>query len=410
MHKPIKFIYAALIVTLIGGVVAIELTRQLDSIDNQSQLAIGDPACNGQANKYFDLGFGIEHMFTGNIKEGMPVEVVLSCDHESFKIKGSVEQNITLEGLEKIDPVLNHNYELADFSSGDLVVDVNSDYNLDGYNDLSSLAINGSQLKSVLVFLYNPTSSQFEYNHELSSIPNIGVDKDKKLIESYTCGWMSDKDCKNDQYKWVNGYLEPVGTSTLLTEAPSFQIESNCGNWERYTSKISKISLWRIVDCTDDILQENQAGELVIYDCTYYKECNLPNEIPKVPETSYVKIKLFNKDKTSLPENILKKNFVDTLQLTGLQKGNQCTIRPLKIDSPYKLSPHKTRYEINISDEDWITYKKKFGTDIPELPCGRYGMDPDGYRYFEFDDRSPAKYIFVNADPDPIFDPETIRF
>ncbi len=198
-------------VVLIVGGVAIWLTGQQGSINKQEQLAFVDPACNGQANEYADLGFGVEHTYTGNLKEGLPVEIVLSCDHESFKIEGSVTQKISLEDLERIDSELNHNYELANIGSGNEVVDVNSDYNFDGYNDLSSVAINGSEVDSTFIFLYNPVIRQFEYNTELSHLENIILDSSKKYVQEDLSYYTESGEHIDGIYKtyiWVNGHLK----------------------------------------------------------------------------------------------------------------------------------------------------------------------------------------------------------
>lgn len=164
-----------------------------------------DPACNGDKNEYAMLGFGVEHTYEGEITSGKKVKIVLSCDHRKFTITGAVNQVITSEVFSALGPNTELG-ELADLVAGSQVVDVNTDYNFDGYNDLSSMVVNGSQFKSLIYFLYDIDQNNFVFNKKLSKLVNVSVDKNKKRIESsdWRCG------DKRIYWYWKKGNLLQV--------------------------------------------------------------------------------------------------------------------------------------------------------------------------------------------------------
>lgn len=171
-----------------------------------------DPSCTGESNEFYNLGFGIEHVYTGEIQKGMPVEVVLSCDHKKFTISGAVEQvirsvDITEPGEEEL--------ELTDTSGGSLVVDIVDDYNFDGYKDLSSIMSNGSGVTGIdgyFIFLYDKNTNKFILNRELSSLYNVVPEYYQKHIQEIFVCSIPDNDDEDWQtsinlYEWINGEL-----------------------------------------------------------------------------------------------------------------------------------------------------------------------------------------------------------
>lgn len=123
------------------------------------QLNKADPKCTGEKNEYHDIGYGIEHVYTGNITNNMPIKVVLSCDHERFTITGAISQIITGKEIKG-----NDTGELADTSTGSIVVYLDEDENKDGYNDLQTILSNGSQVDTYASFLYSPVKKQFVFD------------------------------------------------------------------------------------------------------------------------------------------------------------------------------------------------------------------------------------------------------
>ena len=176
----------------------------INSNSQNTSSVYSDPNCNGDQNKYADAGFGVEHIYTGEIKKDIHVKIVLSCNQDKLTISGSVNQVITVDDIKKI---LNESdVDFVDLSMGSEVVNLDSDYNFDEYNDLSVVSSNGSGVDSYNIFLYDPTSNKFIFNKDLSSIQNIIINEKAKLIISDMC-YEDDTICKPDTYKWLNGKL-----------------------------------------------------------------------------------------------------------------------------------------------------------------------------------------------------------
>jgi hypothetical protein len=171
-----------------------------------------DPACDGEANEYYSLGFGVEHRYEGKIAPGKPVSVTLSCDHLRLTISGAVSQVITAEG----DMNEGAFGELADLSSGSLVVSLEDDYNFDGYSDLSSIVSNGQGMSAVdtfVVFLYDPAAKRFAYSQPLSAIENLWPDPETQTIRQEFCYFESEKidlTCERAEYRWLDGRLVEI--------------------------------------------------------------------------------------------------------------------------------------------------------------------------------------------------------
>lgn len=192
--------------------------------DNLHQPIVSKPDCDGKDNPYYDLGYGIEHEYKGNIRDGMPVQIVLSCDLATFTITGSVQQVIKAEDIPHNDGDVE-SIALADLIAGTEVVDVNSDYNFDGYNDLSSIATNGQGTQGVdsyLIFLYDTKRKQFIFNKDLSSIKNIHIPEgSQKQIASNE---YLDDGYKTTFYTWINGKIVKEKTTKTCTDK---SIETN---------------------------------------------------------------------------------------------------------------------------------------------------------------------------------------
>jgi len=168
-----------------------------------------DPYCDGVTNELYDIGYGFEHAYKGEITKDMPVIMVLSCDHTRLTITGSVTQIINGKDVQG-----NDTGEIADTSSGSYVVDVDTDYNFDGYNDLASIMSNGygfHGVDSYAIFLFDPTQSKFVYNIDLGKIKNILVNEETKTVIEGVCGIDTDDEevCQESYiaYQWKNGKL-----------------------------------------------------------------------------------------------------------------------------------------------------------------------------------------------------------
>ena len=180
-----------------------------------------ESACDGKKDGYYDLGYGVEHTYTGEIQPGKSVTIVLSCDHLTMTITGAVQQVITAKSLfNYTSPEID---DLADLSSGDQVIDTNSDFNFDGYNDLSTVAVSGNgayKTVSYYIFLYNPSSKRFVFSPALSNLTNISVNKDEKYVASYGYNGYDGHDATFYKYK-SDGSLYKYGYESCTTNIPA---------------------------------------------------------------------------------------------------------------------------------------------------------------------------------------------
>ena len=149
---------------------------------------------------------------------------------------------------------------------------------------------------------------------------------------------------------------------------------------------------------------------------------------------AYPQIELFNKAKSETPHDVLKKEYYD--KLTPTQQQN-CEIRnadrPLEYfkasqskgkamnEAEPNPTPHKTRYEIAIKSSVLQAILDKNNGDNPgskagyDYLCGNVvGSQFESFPpYFEFDDRSPDKYLFVHSyglEFDEMIDLDSITF
>lgn len=74
------------------------------------------------------------------------------------------------------------------------------------------------------------------------------------------------------------------------------------------------------------------------------------------------------------------------------------------------LGPGKKAYQYAPIDEEKLV--EAAGGDIPDLPCGEYGMDFDSQSYFEYHPgENPRRFalVFIGQD-EPLFDEKSLKF
>lgn len=217
--KIVPFHIALLIITTIGGIVSFFLLGRIEEVDNSQNVApvwVSTKAC--------DLNY------KGEVTEGKTVFVKLSCDRMKFTISGTVTQvieskDVTTPGDEAV--------ELADVLGGTEVVKVDTDYNFDGYNDLSTIVVNGQgrqAIDSYLVFLFNPKTNQFEYAKEFTPIINLGVGEKDTLTSSLGIDYGVHA---TDYYRWKAGKLiflfEHYCTEKeIFVEGKELELKTSC--------------------------------------------------------------------------------------------------------------------------------------------------------------------------------------
>jgi len=203
----------------------------------------------------------------------------------------------------------------------------------------------------------------------------------------------------NENYVSMNINTTNLNPEIIATKPKDELLLEGC-KWDWYTGPKSGISLWRAL-CKegDTLIEENPSTGGIAFKDTksgqYLSDFITPytNEYNKSP------IDIVN-----------EKGWVSNL---SKEYQNKCHAEQIVGVDTYKIPDHKTRYKITLSESDWEKWNKDFGTDIPPDPCGDFGEGASEMNgYFEFDDRSPYRFIFLSfvmSDPD-YFDFETIQF
>ncbi len=242
--KVTKLILLLIIILFFGTVYYLKFSpRTSDLTDNSNAvikdnnqasttLSNNDPACDGEKNPYATIGYGIKHNYSGSIIAGKKISMTLSCDHKTITLSGSVNQTLQVKNKEYNEAGSDVGMtedgpdgliELADLSSGTEVIDTDSDYNFDGYNDITSISSNGqgrSAIDSFIIFLYNPKTNQFVFNKQLSNLENISVTENKTLMQQY-CYFDSkgySGKCNITYYKWKDEKLIKTGGEVQSVE------------------------------------------------------------------------------------------------------------------------------------------------------------------------------------------------
>ena len=136
----------------------------------------------------------------------------------------------------------------------------------------------------------------------------------------------------------------------------------------------------------------------------------------------YVVMEILNKDPSHTPLQVMQQQWFDKLnskQKTdcSIQDANQIQSK-YSGEAPYNVD-HKIRYNISVKPEVKKSIMDKFNgipTDSAyDYLCGNTvgSLFDASSPYFEFDNRSPSKYLFVHLswnDEGPNIDLNTIRF
>lgn len=183
MKKNITIVLV--VVLIIAGISAYIIQKNTSQKASKKALTLQSSVCPDGTSP---------RSYNGQVASGTPVNIMLSCDHKEFVITGGVQQvlkSLQLSGkkIETTEGTMTwEDMSLVDTSSGTDVVHLDTDYNFDGYNDLTSIWSNGmgaTGINSVLVFLYDTEDSKFVFSAPLSSIQNIKVKSESKTVLSH---------------------------------------------------------------------------------------------------------------------------------------------------------------------------------------------------------------------------------
>jgi hypothetical protein len=249
-------LWFATIAILIAGLSFVSVIMKYNKIFEQTYAVVplqADPACNGSQNQYYDIGFGTEHHYSGEVAPDIKVKITLSCDHTRFFISGDVNQ------------VIATTTELADLVAGTEVVRVENDYNFDGYNDLSTIWSNGSgqtQIDSSFIFLYNPASNKFILDEKLSSLENSYPKSDTKEIIQYF-NFVQDG-YQSYSYKWtMSGKLYKSKDDSCQSNR---QIDQKSEDIEYYIHEVTKYaSSGKVISHTKKELSFEEAQNVCVF-------------------------------------------------------------------------------------------------------------------------------------------------
>jgi len=84
------------------------------------------------------------------------------------------------------------------------LIEVTTDYNFDGYMDISILANVGTHNSESNIFIYNPQTKEYYHHKELSEGSDIEVDAENQAIRKHGMRGNAGLTYSVKDYKWVN--------------------------------------------------------------------------------------------------------------------------------------------------------------------------------------------------------------
>jgi hypothetical protein len=87
---------------------------------------------------------------------------------------------------------------------------------------------------------------------------------------------------------------------------------------------------------------------------------------------------------------------------------NDCVFQPASQDAGLPAKG-QAFFEIMPTGARKAAFDATPADEVPDPPCGEYGFDPDGLRYFVTDSAHPAAVLYMNLGQDgTLFDPATV--
>ena len=93
-------------------------------------------------------------------------------------------------------------YTIGQDSSYNISVD---DFNFDNYMDIAIFAGAGVSNYMNNFFIYNPKTKSYEYNENISRLPNVLIEKETKTVTSHAKGGHAGMIYTYVEYKWIDG-------------------------------------------------------------------------------------------------------------------------------------------------------------------------------------------------------------
>lgn len=238
MKKSLIF-SLSICILLLGVLLGLKFydSRSREKAEEQARVVKEAELTRCKEIKESGLGSGEEIKVEGSVRDNIHLGMVLSCDGERLTIAGidtnsyspseqekDMSFNQTIDGTMwgnkgelLVDPTALSINSAFDFSD---TISTKSDFNFDGYNDLSLLQSDGQgsmAVDSYLVFLFDPKIKRFVYSKELSAIQNIDTAPNDKTIISYQGEGNSSYSSKI--YSWHDGQLVLTSAESCSADA-----------------------------------------------------------------------------------------------------------------------------------------------------------------------------------------------
>ena len=124
-----------------------------------------------------------------------------------------------------------------------------NDFNFDGYMDIAIYNGSGTSTFWYNYFIYDTKGKRYEYNEELSGLPNIFVNEETRTLNLHTNDGHAGLMYTSSDYKWINGKLtlmrrgkqdyDPDRDIYILTSGAL----NNNGVWEEKKQQFTKAQL-----------------------------------------------------------------------------------------------------------------------------------------------------------------------
>jgi len=127
-------------------------------------------------------------------------------------------------------------------------IEVN-DFNFDGYMDIAIYNGSGASTFWYNYFIYDTKGKRYEYNEELSGLPNIFINEERQILNLHTNDGHAGLMYTSSDYKWINGKLtlmrrdyqdyDPDRDIYILTSG----VLNNNGIWEEKKQQFTEAQL-----------------------------------------------------------------------------------------------------------------------------------------------------------------------
>jgi hypothetical protein len=95
----------------------------------------------------------------------------------------------------------------------------------------------------------------------------------------------------------------------------------------------------------------------------------------------------------------------------GYVEATECAFAPADPQVTGAAPPGRHYFEVDPTGKRLAAFDALPDDEVPDPPCGDYGMSPDGITFFMTDDAHPDRVVYLNLGQDgTVFDEKTVTF